>query len=80
MQFEIANVYLEVIIFFLKGINEFFFVLHRYLLNLNRSSADAPEPSKEAVVDKWVEWESKSLQVSYLEDGIAVVCNLYLGE
>ena len=43
----------------------FFFVLHRYLLNLNRSSADAPEPSKEAVVDKWVEWESKSLQVSY---------------
>ena len=67
--------------FFLKGINEnLFFVLHRYLLNLNRSSADAPEPSKEAIADKWVEWESKSLQVSYLEDGIAVVCNLYLGE
>jgi len=34
----------------------------RYLLNLNRSSDDVPDPYKEAVVDQWVEWESKSLQ------------------
>ena len=44
----------------------FFFFSHRYLLNLNKSSNDAPGPYKEAVVDQWVEWESKSLQASCL--------------
>ena len=40
------------------------FFSYRYLLDLNRSSDEAPDPKKEASVDQWVEWESTSLQVS----------------
>lgn len=59
--------YPEILIFFFKTYQwESFCSLHRYLLNLNKSSDDAPDPCKEAVVDTWVEWESKSLQVSCL--------------
>ncbi|XP_027055793.1 methionine--tRNA ligase, cytoplasmic-like isoform X1 [Pocillopora damicornis] len=34
----------------------------RYLLDLKRNSEETPDPSKEAVVDQWVEWESITLQ------------------
>ena len=48
----------------LKSITDDLLFLYRYLLDLNKSSDDAPDPYKEAVIDQWVEWESKSLQVS----------------
>ena len=38
--------------------------MYRYLLDLKRNSEETPDPSKEAVVDQWVEWESITLQVS----------------
>lgn len=40
------------------------FLLCRYLLDLNKESREIDNPSKQAVIDQWVEWDSTSLQVS----------------